>query len=277
MIILVLAIFGLCLGSFVNAWVWRLHEQEKPKKHTAKQLKQLSISRGRSMCPECKHELRALDLIPVLSWLLLGGKCRYCHKQISAQYPIVELSTAFLFVGSYIWWPASFSSSQIAIFLLWLVLIVGFMALIVYDLRWYLLPNRIIYPLTGIATVQAFVRIFSSQEPLSALISTLLSVAIGGGVFYLLYQFSAGKWIGGGDVRLGWLLGLVVGSAAGSVLVIFVASLLGTLVSLPLLLTGRFKRTSVIPFGPFLIIGAFIVVLFGSNIIDWYQRTFLNF
>src|SRR4051812_13278636 len=100
MIIAVLIVFGLCLGSFVNALVWRVHEQEAAKKPN----KKLSVLNGRSMCPHCEHELAAKDLIPVLSWLSLGGKCRYCHKPISKQYPLVELLTALLVVGSYIWW-----------------------------------------------------------------------------------------------------------------------------------------------------------------------------
>ena len=102
MIIAVLAVLGLVFGSFVNAFAWRLHEQEslleKKKKPSAKQLAKLSIVKGRSMCPECKHELAAKDLIPVFSWITLKGKCRYCGKPISWQYPAVELATALLFV-----------------------------------------------------------------------------------------------------------------------------------------------------------------------------------
>src|SRR5476651_645529 len=136
MIIVVLVVFGLCLGSFVNALVWRLHEQDK------KQAKNLSILNGRSMCPNCKHELAAKDLVPVLSWLSLRGKCRYCGKPISVQYPLVEMVTSGLFVASYLWWPEVLHGAQVAAFGLWLALLVGLMALLVYDLRWFLLPNR---------------------------------------------------------------------------------------------------------------------------------------
>src|SRR5580700_9634934 len=117
MIIVVLAVLGLCLGSFVNALVWRLHEQSNPKQKTknkkqkAKQLSanELSILRGRSMCPDCHHQLAAKDLVPVISWLDLRGKCRYCHRPISIQYPLVELATAGLFVFSYFFWPLAFN------------------------------------------------------------------------------------------------------------------------------------------------------------------------
>ncbi|MEK7599450.1 MAG: prepilin peptidase [Patescibacteria group bacterium] len=281
MIIVVLIVFGLCLGSFANALVWRIHEQEeqaKSKKKTDKKYQaRLSIAKGRSMCPDCKHELTAKDLIPVLSWLSLGGKCRYCKMPIPVQYPLVELVTACLFVASYIWWPESLEGTQIVVFGLWQAISTGLMALLVYDARWMLLPNRLIYPLTTVAGLQALIVISTSDRPLMALINTMAAVVIGGGIFYVLFQVSAGKWIGGGDVRLGWLLGLIVATPTKSILLIFLASMLGTLVSLPLLISKRMKRTSTIPFGPFLIAASVIVVLFGTEILQWYQSVFLPF
>lgn len=272
MIIVALVVFGLCLGSFVNALVWRVHEQSK--KNNAKL--DLSIANGRSMCPNCHNKLQIKDLIPVLSWLSLRGKCRYCRKPISAQYPLVELATALLFAGSYIWWPVDFDAIQYILFVIWLLLLVGFMALTVYDLRWYLLPNRIMAPVAWLAGLFAGISTIAADRPLTALINTVLAVLIGGGIFYLLYQLSGGKWIGGGDVKLGWLLGMIAGTPARALLFIFIASIAGTLVSLPLLATKRLKKSQVIPFGPFLILGLIVTQLFGSDILDWYQRVFLN-
>ncbi len=220
----ILAVVGLCFGSFVNALVWRLHEQASEtgkKKPDKKYLARLSVKNGRSMCPACKHELAAKDLVPVFSWLALKGKCRYCGKPVSVQYPLVELAMAGLFVVSYLWWPVAFSHAQAAIFILWLGLLVGLLALLVYDLRWTLLPNQIIYPLAAIAVVQAVISVSSANRPAIALGNAVLAVAVGGGIFYVLYQVSKGKWIGGGDVRLGWLLGLVAGTPARAVLLIF--------------------------------------------------------
>lgn len=277
MIIVILAVLGLCLGSFVNALVWRLHEQAKQASKPNKDyLKQLSIAKGRSMCPHCKHDLAAKDLLPVISWLSLGGKCRYCKKSISVQYPVVEINTAALFVISYLFWPVDISGTQTVIFGLWLLLLVGFMALLVYDLKWYLLPNRIMYPLGFIAGLMAILMATSADNPLTTLLNTILAVAVGGGIFYLLFQVSKGKWIGGGDVKLGWLLGLVVATPARSLLLIFMASLLGCLVSLPLVASSRLKRNSTIPFGPFLIVAAIIVQLFGASILHWYQFNLLS-
>lgn len=292
MIIAALFFLGLCLGSFVNALVWRVHEQsvisskaersrrQKRGSSTAVGMttgEELSILRGRSMCPNCRHTLAAKDLVPVLSWLSTGGKCRYCGKKISIQYPLVEISTGLAFVVSYLFWPSEFGvrGSEFAEFGLWLLILAGLMALLVYDLRWYLLPNRILYPLAGLASLLAVIEVATAAEPTRAVIDTALAVLIGGGLFYVLFQISKGKWIGGGDVKLGWLLGLIVATPSSALLMIFIAALLGTIVSLPLLVNQKLKRTSVIPFGPFLIIGAFIAMLFGADIIDWYLHSLL--
>jgi leader peptidase (prepilin peptidase)/N-methyltransferase len=273
MVFALLVLFGICLGSFVNALVWRIHEQDE--KHTKS--KKLSILNGRSMCPHCKHELAVKDLVPVLSWLALRGKCRYCHKAISWQYPAVELLTVLLFVASYIWWPAGLHNYQISVFVLWLVLLVGLVALFVYDLRWFLLPNRIIYPSSVVAAILAIIRLVNAASPAKAALNLLLAVVIGGGIFFVLFQISNGKWIGGGDVRLGWILGLVAGTPARSILFIFLASIIGTAISLPLIYSHKLKRSSIIPFGPLLITGLFITQLFGSSILNWYQYHFLYF
>ncbi len=268
-----MVVLGLCLGSFVNALVWRLHEQSgQSRKASAAAKKRLSIISGRSRCPHCHRELTAKDLVPLVSYISLGGKCRYCQQPISIQYPIVELATAGLFALSYLFWPSELSGSEIILFGLWLGLITGFMALLVYDLRWFLLPNRLIYPLAVLGGLYAAISVLSDDKPLTALISTIIAVAIGGGIFYLLFQVSGGKWIGGGDVKLGWLLGLVLGTPGKAILCIFAASLLGTAVSLPLLYRHRLTKKSIIPFGPFLIAGAIIAQLFGADILDWYKH-----
>jgi len=103
------------------------------------------------------------------------------------------------------------------------------------------------------------------------------AVLVGGGLFYILFQVSDGKWIGGGDVRLGWLLGLIIGTPARSLLFIFLAAIGGSLVTAPGLATGKLNRTSVIPFGPLLIAGAIVVQLFGGDILHWYRATFITF
>lgn len=280
MILAFVSLVGLFLGSFVNALVWRVHEQAEGLTDTRKGAKKrspkpptlspsdLSILKGRSMCPHCRHALAPRDLVPVFSWLLLRGKCRYCKEPISWQYPAVELATSLLFAVSYLFWPMAWNNIGILNFVVWLILLVGFMALIVYDFRWMLLPNRVVYPLTVLVGVLAVINVIGGMH---SLLETALSVLIAGGMFYVLFIFSKGKWIGGGDVKLGFLIGLVLGDPYLAFLMLFGASVLGSIIVLPGLLVGKVSAKSRIPFGPFLIVSAIIVQLFGSSIVAWYK------
>lgn len=280
MIIAFLLISGLILGSFVNALVWRLRKQDEidypelvPKKKTSAKDKltkeDLSIARGRSMCPECHHTLAAKDLVPVFSWLALRGKCRYCHTPIGWQYPAVEILTAALFVASYVFWPFQLEELGIFQLILWLMFVTGFVALAVYDLRWFELPDRIVWPLLALAVVQVVVTYVVKRDA-SPVIQALLGVAVITGLFGGIYIVSRGKWIGFGDVKLSPVLGLLAGTPGRAFLVIFLASIIGTLASLPTFLKDKRAYKKQIPFGPALLLATFIVVLFGTHIIDWY-------
>jgi prepilin signal peptidase PulO-like enzyme (type II secretory pathway) len=273
MILLVLIVLGLCLGSFVNALVWRLHEQAKPDNKRNRPT-QLSILHGRSMCPDCRHKLASIDLIPVVSWLMLKGKCRYCHKPISIQYPLVEILTVILFVISYYYWPYPLHGYSLAAFIVWLGVLTGFIALVVLDIRWYWLPDRIILPLSIMALVEVLLIALATHKLVSNLIGSLIGILIISGSFYLLYILSKGKWIGGGDVKLGFLIGMLVGGPLYSVLVLFLASTTGTISALPFFISGKIKRNSLLPFGPFLILATIITVLFGASIIHWYKNLY---
>jgi leader peptidase (prepilin peptidase) / N-methyltransferase len=275
MIILILLVLGLAFGSFVNALVWRLHEQSLPKKKRAASDSELSISKGRSMCPHCKHTLGWYDLLPVVSWLALRGKCRYCHKPISGQYPLVELTTAALFVASYVWWPLDFDTLGIWSLVIWLASLIALVALIIYDIRWMLLPNRIVFPLTTLSAIGVLGTVVLSNNGLHTLLMAVSSLGVAGGIFYILFQISNGRWIGGGDVKLGFALGLLLGDPAKAALMLFVASILGLLVSLPGVLSKKSRLTSKVPFGPFLIAATIITKMFGAAIIDWYTDKFL--
>jgi leader peptidase (prepilin peptidase)/N-methyltransferase len=272
MIIVALIILGLCFGSFINALVWRIHEQARNSKTKPKKSK-LSIFRGRSMCPHCRHYLPGRDLVPVLSWLALRGRCRYCGQPISVQYPLVEAGTAAAFALSYIFWPAELEGAgRWLLFVTWLLALVGLIALLLYDAKWMILPNRIIYPTFFVAITGRLIHIaFFATEKLLSLERLALSVLVASGVFWLLFYISKGRWIGFGDVRLGLITGTILASPFSSILMIFLASILGTLVSLPGLLTSRKTFTSKLPFGPFLIIATAISLLFGPDIISWYK------
>ncbi|MBI3494574.1 prepilin peptidase [Candidatus Saccharibacteria bacterium] len=256
---LVLFFVGLCLGSFVNAAVWRI-----------KHKKDLLIAR--SECTHCHYKLEWYDLIPVLSWVFLRGKCRKCHKPISPQYPLVELSVAAFFVCSLAFWPISLDSvNHLLQFGIWLMAGVALAILFVYDLRWLILPDRVVFPLIGLGAASAILVGLDVRNPGYFVFNLLGSIAILSGFYFLLYIISKGKWVGFGDIKLGLGLALLLCNWQLAILAFFLANLIGTLVFAPALSTGKIKRTAHIPFGPFLIAGFVIAGLFGHDIIDWYM------
>lgn len=272
MYLAIVGFLGLVFGSFINAWVWRVRQQinddGEARKLTKKRTAEVSVIKGRSRCPVCNHELSAKDLVPVFSWLSLGGKCRYCKAPISSQYPLVELLVAVLFIVSYMFWDFG-EPWQLVSFTTWLIGLIGLVGLAVYDIKWMLLPDRMLRPLYVLVGIGLLVQ-FALGRPLGDIVMLVGSVMIASGVFWALFKVSGGKWIGYGDVKLGLLTGMLMGSAIGSLLSIFIASILGTLVVVPFLATKKTTLASQIPFGPFLIAGCFVVVIWGLDIINWY-------
>jgi len=251
-----LFLLGLCFGSFVNALTWRLRKKK-------------DWVNGRSQCVHCGFTLAAIDLIPVLSWLMLRGKCRYCGKKIDDN-PLVELSLGLTFLLSYIFWPSPIEGGQLYLFIAWLISSVGLMALLVYDARWTLLPNKLIYPTALIASLGNLGYLATAAGKTDFLISWLSSVLVASGIFLVLYIISKGKWIGYGDVRLGLLTGTLLHSPSISFMMIFLASILGTLFVLPSLIKGKMGFGARLPFGPFLIVATVICLVFGQRLLDWY-------
>lgn len=278
--ILIVILLGIVCGSFVNALVWRLHQQltddGEPRKLSAKKRQELSIIHGRSMCPHCKHRLAWRDLVPVLSWLQLRGRCRYCKAPISKQYPLVEVLVGLLFGLSYAFWPLDLTSWVYVQFATWLVALVALVALAIYDARWMILPDRLLLPVVGIVAGSTLLQ-FMLDRPIGDVVATVASIGICSGIFYLVYLLGSAlhkPLIGFGDVKLGVLLGLLIGTPLGGLLMLFVASLLGCLWSIVIVVRSHLSRTQYmglrVPFGPFLITATFLVVLWGGRAIDWY-------
>lgn len=266
------------MGSFINALVWRLRQQELASKKSkvikfinskllANSKNRYSIFTGRSMCPDCKHQLAWYDLIPVLSWLSLRGKCRYCSKPISLQYPIVEILTAVVFSLAYANINTNTALNKI-LFALLMVQLTLLIALAVYDLRWFLLPNKLIYPLLAIGVVNTGFAAYAASSPAPVAMATAGFTLIGG-LFWLIFQISNGKWLGGGDVKLAAYIGLLLG-AIKAILAITLASYLALIIFGILLLLKLKSRRDLLPFGPFLILASFICLFWGQNIIDFY-------
>lgn len=254
-----LLFLGLCLGSFINAAVWRL----KHKK---------DIFLDRSECTKCHYKLGVLDLIPVFSWLALRGKCRKCSKPISVQYPLVELATAALFVLSLAFWPFGFESvNNIFQFAVWLLACVALVFLFVYDLKWLILPDKAVFILAFLGVSMAILYSIQADSFSAFFQDVIFSLLILSGFYLLLFIYSKGKWIGFGDVKLGVGLALLLCNWQLAIVALFLANLIGTLVFLPLLALKKVGRSSQIPFGPFLIVGTIVAFLFGSDIISWYN------
>lgn len=250
------------MGSFVGALVWRLHTGR-------------DFVKERSECEKCHHKLSALDLVPIFSWIFLRGKCRYCHKKIGIHALLLELSVGLVFAVSYIYWPLGLESWQaIVSFGLWLVFMVGLAALFLYDLKWQLLLDKIVFPLIVLGLIDAALRATLNGE--HYLLHIISGAAVLGGLYAALYGLSGGRWVGFGDVKLGIFMGAVLGWEK-ALLVLFLANVLGFLVVMPGLMTGKLSRKSHVPFGPFLIMGFVIAGLFGDTIIRWYMQTIMPY
>ena len=176
---------------------------------------------------------------------------------------------AVLFILSYVVWPEELYGFGLVQFCFFLAFLVGFVALAVYDLKWFLLPDKIVFPFIGLAVIELLMALVFFHIGWQALWASIWGVLIASGIFFVLYQVSGGTWIGGGDVKLGLVLGILVGGPLNSLMLLFIASLLGTLVSVPMLMAGKAGKKTLIPFGPFLIAATVIVVLFGGHFTDW--------
>jgi leader peptidase (prepilin peptidase)/N-methyltransferase len=240
---------GLLIGSFLTVVVWRVPRKEP-------------IARGRSMCPSCGAVIGARDNVPVLSWLLLRGKCRRCGNRISAIYPLTELATAVLFAG------ASLSFDDVWVAALMAAFLAVLLAVSFIDLQHRIIPNRIVYP-SAIAALVAVVALDLTGHGLDWVHGLIGLAAYGGGL--LVIALISPRGMGMGDVKLGGFIGLVLGSVALSRVAVAAGAgiLLGGVGAIVLLAMGKGRKTAV-PFGPYLAAGAAISVFFGAQIADAY-------
>ena len=278
-----LALLGVCMGSFAGATVWRLRarqlDQDKKQrqpydKKEYNRLKKLlgkDALRDRSQCLSCGYELRWYDLIPVVSWLSLRGKCRHCREKIGSIELIMELGMAAFFVLSFLLWPAGLETGlQVAHFALWLLAGVVMAVLFAYDSKWFLLPDSFSLALAivgaGVTTVVAL----ESGDVLGTVLSAVGAVAILSGLYLVLYLLSRGRWVGFGDVKLGVGLALLLADWRLGFVALFMANFIGCLIVIPLMMAGKLKRNAQVPFGPLLILGTIVAAIVGGPIVDAY-------
>ena len=245
-------VVGAVMGSFLSCQAWRLRYKEQGKKKLGK----------RSVCLKCGKQLKWYDNIPIISWLMLGGKCRACKKPIGASEIVVELlfGLGFLGFGSTVD-PSSMSVMNWVIFgfMLALILSLGFLA--IYDARWRELPQVVLI----FAVICAIIIVILKQWSLISVVgfswgpilNALGAVAILGGTYLVLYLLSKGEWVGDGDWILGLALGLALGDSWLALILLFLANFIGSMIMLP-------KKQKKIAFGPFLVVAFIIVITFAG-------------
>jgi prepilin signal peptidase PulO-like enzyme (type II secretory pathway) len=250
-------LFGLMVGSFLNCVIYRLNSRE-------------SFLKGRSYCPYCKHTLEWKDLIPIFSFLILKGRCRYCQKRISFQYPLVELSTGIL---TLLFLKRAIYGDPISIF--YWVLSCFLLIIFVYDLKHFIIPDKIIYPAILIVIIWyliagIFFKFYTKYEMLNAIYS-----ALGASLFFLfIYLISKGKWMGFGDVKLAFLMGLFLGFPK-ILVALFFSFFIGAMIGIGLILVKKKNLKSEVPFAPFLVTGTFLALFFSESLISWYLNLFI--
>lgn len=270
-----LFIFGLAVGSFINAFEYRLKNN-------------IDFVKERSKCPKCKHVLSPIDLVPLFSYIFLRGRCRYCEKPVSRQYPIVEFiaGTLFLLSGWYVSTTLhSYGLSAYVEMILFALLFGHFFAfflfLAVYDVKHQIVSNRVIYPaiiaaLVANAVIAAAmqwseIRIINDMFPNYSIAWNMLGSVLGGFFIFLIIFFTGGKGMGGGDFKLVIFMGLVLGLGR-LIIAVYIAVILGAVGGI---IWGVVKNNGKIrgmklPFALFLSIGAVISYIWGQHIIDYY-------
>lgn len=254
---LVIALLGLAIGSFLNVVIGRLRSGE-------------SGWRSRSHCPECHAVLRPSELIPLFSFVVLRGRCRACKKPISWQYPIVEFSTSALFLTSYGLHGGAVGLLGGGLLLVlrdWLF-IAGLTVVFVIDLLDMVVFDSVTIPMAMLAFIFSLA---TGAKPLNLLLAAL----VGGGFFLVQYAVSRGRWIGGGDIRIGAMMGMMLGFP-GVLLALFVSYVIGALTALGLMVAGKAKWSSQMAFGTFLSASTALVLFFGQRLLAWYA-SFLGF
>jgi len=273
---LIAFILGLVIGSFLNAVIYRLWQKK-------------SFLKGRSFCPHCKHTLGWKDLIPLVSFLVLKGKCRYCGKKISLQYPLVEISTGILFALVFWVWGLGFDwslgcsppGSPLRVqgtwdffILSYLLIIASFLIIIfIYDLKHFIIPDKVVYPaifiVLGFRTWNLIGHWSLGFRDFKGLVNPFLA-AFGASLFFLaIVLISRGRGMGLGDVKLAFFMGLFLGFPK-IIVALFFAFLIGAIIGVGLILAKRKTLKSEVPFGPFLVTGTFIALFAGEKIVQWY-------
>lgn len=280
LIVSMLAVIGATLGSFAGAQVWRLRARQLQSDKAegepvdAKEYRRLKglirpASHDRSECLSCHHQLAWYDLLPLVSWLSTGGKCRYCRAPIGTFEPLMEVGVALALVTSYLMWPVAIDGlGEMIRFCIWIIACVLMAILFAYDAKWSLLPFGINVALIGVSAFFLGVSVAQAGHVTGGqVVSGVVGLLILSGLYF---GFSLFGWVGTGDAILGIGLALVLFDWKLAFLAVFLANLLGCLMLIPLALKKTLRHNLRIPFGPFLITGTFIAMFWGHTIISYF-------
>ncbi len=238
-------LLGICIGSFLNVCIWRIPLGK-------------SIVFPASQCPACGKKLKALDMVPVLNYFYLRGRCRWCGAPFSWQYPLIEFITGVLFV--LIWLKHGFLGAALSGW----VMVALLLTISVIDYYHLIIPNGLI--LAGLGLGVPLLYLQSGETTFSLGVLSMLAA----GLFMLFIALISRGGMGGGDVKLAAMLGLYLGPQNSGV-ALFLAFMIGGIVALFLLVTGMKGRKDAIPFGPYLALGAIIAELAGDQLLAWYS------
>lgn len=259
---LILFVFGLIIGSFLNVVIYRTLNDESPIE-------------GRSRCDHCRKQIAWYDNIPLLSFLILGGRCRYCKKPIALMHPIVEFTTGILFVWWYLWGFLFFQLTQRPFDfvqpLFWLLVAVLLLIIFFSDLTSYIIPDYAVGSLLGIALLYRIGLTLAGIMRWDDFIWILGGMLLNGVFFFLLWLVTKGKGMGFGDVKFAFPMGLLLGWPQ-VIVGVFIAFILGSVVGVGLLVSGKKQLKQPIPFGPFLIAGTLIALVYGEQLLHWYLQ-----
>jgi len=250
--IFLIILFGLFLGSFLNVVIDRLPNDK-------------SIIRGRSYCDYCKKTLQWYDLIPIVSFVVLKGKCRYCKKKLSVQYPIVEVTTSLLFLFMYFYTLAGFFRMPNFWYVLFLNFFLASFLIVIFvtDIKYGIILDKILLFMVFIFGL--FQLVFARQ----LFIPNLLA-GIGAFIFFLfLYFLTKEKGLGFGDVKFAFIIGFLVGFP-NVITALYMAFLTGAFTSIILILWGKKRYSNTVPFGPFLAVSLFVAYIWGDKITNFF-------
>ena len=246
--IVILSLLGLIVGSFSNVCIYRIPRNE-------------SIIYPASHCPKCRTTIKPIDNIPLLSYVLLKGRCRNCKSKISIQYPIVELLTGLIYLIIYLVYGLSIQT------LIYIILSSALIIIAFIDLYQQIIPDVISLPGIVIGFILSFF------VPYISFVNSALGVVVGGGIILVIGMGGSAIYkkeaMGGGDVKLAAMIGAFLGWRY-IIISLFLGFFLGALIGIILIMTKIKKREDVVPFGPFIILGSFITLIWGEQIISWY-------